>query len=248
MENKPTKILIGMPVPANWKIFFPAQMFCVKMQCRPNVSSIFIPGALAEKGRNVVVHDMMKTEPDVTHILFMDADTAPPGDAIDKLLAHDKDIVAGVTPIWTPKGGPMWNVMAYDSEKKNNCGFDPAPFLELPDELFRAHYVGGPAVLIKRRVFEKMEYPWFDYNSEIDAEPRRGDIHFSVKAKDLGFELWCDPTIRCQHQHDVELLGVFDSCVKQFFEFAAKKFQTFEELKKWMVKNELNTGDKKWQQ
>lgn len=215
------KIRIGVPVPGNWKFFFPTQMWCVSMSARRGIVCDFIPSSRMEKARNVTARDFLNDK-DATHVLFMDSDTNPPGDAINRLLSHNKDIVGGVTPIWRPDCGCAWNTMAYDSSLPNDCTFKPIKYFYLPKELFRAHYIGGPCVLVKRKVFEALDYPFFEACATPGNDNRRGDLSFNVKAKKAGFEIWCDPTIKCQHQHDVELLGVFDSMAEQAREFFAE--------------------------
>ena len=216
-EKKP-RVRIGVPVPGNWKIFFPTQMWCITNSARKGIVCDFIPSSRVEKARNITARDSLDDKK-ATHVLLMDADTNPPGDAIDRLLAHDKDIVGGVTPIWRPDCGCAWNTMPYDLSIPNDCVFKPITYFYLPKKLFRAHYIGGPCVLVKRKVFEALEYPFFDACATPGNDNRRGDLSFNVKAKNAGFEIWCDPTIQCQHQHDVELKSVFDSMAEQAREY-----------------------------
>ena len=59
-------------------------------------------------------------------------------------------------------------------------------------------------VLIKKGVFEKIEYPWFgpiimglDFCGE--------DVAFQVRAKDAGFESYVDTSIVVGHEKEVVL-------------------------------------------
>lgn len=55
-----------------------------------------------DRARNQVVEFFLKHE-QFTHLLFIDSDTIPPIDAPYRLLAHQADIVTGLTPILTYK-------------------------------------------------------------------------------------------------------------------------------------------------
>jgi len=70
---------------------------------------------------------------------------------------------------------------------------------------FTVDYTGFGWVMIKNGVFEKMEYPWFAPKMQVfesgDVQDMCGeDVSFCLDAKDLGFEIWCDPRIRVGHE------------------------------------------------
>ena len=48
--------------------------------------------------------------------------------------------------------------------------------------------------LIKVDVFKKIEMPWFVTTGQLTQ-----DSFFSQKARDAGYTLWCDTSIRCDH-------------------------------------------------
>ena len=70
---------------------------------------------------------------------------------------------------------------------------------------FTVDYTGFGWVMIKHGVFENMEYPWFAPKMQIfesgEVQDMCGeDVSFCLDAKDMGFEIWCDPRIRVGHE------------------------------------------------
>lgn len=59
---------------------------------------------------------------------------------------------------------------------------------------------GFGCVLVKKEIFEKIGYPQFKYHSAIDHNNTISeDTDFCMKAIEKGFELWADPSIKCEH-------------------------------------------------
>jgi len=199
-------IMIGTPTPANSKADVKLISQVERWVNRPDAFSYWKPSPFAAHGRNQIIRFAMLKVPEVSHILFFDADTIPPPDTLDLLLAHDKDIVTGVQPLFlASKGGIVWNVMPY-SGKKRETTFNPIVYGDLPTEPFRISNCGFGVVLVKRRVFEKMEWPWFKdiftrHNWAIGQ-----DVYFLAKAQECGFEVWADPDVQCGHNKTLNLL------------------------------------------
>lgn len=78
---------------------------------------------------------------------------------------------------------------------------------------FKAHAAGFGCVLAHRSVFEMMDRPWFKFIKGVCSE----DFYFFVNAKDLGIDLWADPTIKLWHLGDSPMIGQ-----DQFYTNAAK--------------------------
>lgn len=84
--------------------------------------------------------------------------------------------------------------------------------------VFRAHQkigpfplkvdsVGSAAIMIQRRVFEKVDYPWFRFLYRPSGEILLTEDHyFCWKAQEYGFEVWADPKLFCSHYKMVDLL------------------------------------------
>lgn len=142
---------------------------------------------------------------DFTHLFFCDDDTVPPYDAIEKLLALDKPIATGITPILraTAEGkSQIYNAFIAQKIVKNAKGIDVSQFEAIDHEggIQKVISCGGSCLLIRRDVFEKMEAPWFLFHWNADYTGYIGeDLFFCNKAMELGIEIWCDPSVRCKH-------------------------------------------------
>ena len=70
---------------------------------------------------------------------------------------------------------------------------------------FTVDYTGFGWVLIKKGVFENLEYPWFAPKMQVfesgNVQDMCGeDVSFCLDAKEAGYEIWCDPRIRVGHE------------------------------------------------
>ena len=70
---------------------------------------------------------------------------------------------------------------------------------------FTVDYTGFGWVLIKKGVFEELEYPWFAPKMQVfesgGVQDMCGeDVSFCLDAKEQGDEIWCDPRIRVGHE------------------------------------------------
>lgn len=180
-----------------------------------------------EYARNAMIMETF-AEDGVTHIFTLDADIVPPQDTILRLLAHDRDIVAGVYPLFVG-GKKCWSFSVFrsadidkkirtleDIEKYKVITSQPLnPYGKLPQKTFKANAISGSTVLIKKKVFDSLYPLWYKTLMAGDfPQPIMGhDFFFSNKAREAGFELWVDPTIQCKHYNTVELKSVFNAGV-----------------------------------
>ncbi len=135
----------------------------------------------ADRARNKLVEDALELEP--THIFFLDDDTLPPPDAIDRLLSCKKRIVSG---LYFGRHDPK-----------------PIAFERLSDGrytsivrngLFKADAVGLGCLLVEADVFRAMPLPWFSLSHDKDE-----GIYWCEKVRDMGAEIWVDSTVVCGH-------------------------------------------------
>ena len=121
-----------------------------------------------------------------THLMFIDSDISFPSDGIERLLAHDKDIVGGY----------------YNTRRGNN----PIKHLEdgqiiskpNPSTLFKCHILPTGFMLIRLEALEKIARPFFQVITH-EKGTIGEDVVFCKKASDAGIEVWCDPTIPLGH-------------------------------------------------
>jgi len=147
----------------------------------------------AVSNRNDIVKSVLAG--DFTHLFFMDSDMQFPEATLSRLLAHDKDVVGGFYSI---KIEPYHSTVFIEDHENGVPWrtYNPAP----GETLRQVAGIGTGCLLIKRKVLEAMKWPWFYYRPvEEEQKFTTEDVAFCEDARKLGFEVWCDFTIRCGH-------------------------------------------------
>ena len=149
-------------------------------------------GSILHYGREQIVK--MAIEHKCTHLLFVDSDMSFGGDAVNRLIARNKDIV-GVH--YNRKGSPPTTTVNMEADKK-------ARLKEIaPDGFTTCDTVATGFVLINLDVFKKIDHPWFFFESDKEGELTRGeDYWFCDKARKAGYDIWVDLTIPVKHIGD----------------------------------------------
>lgn len=160
--------------------------------------SFFFPtfGFNTAESRNWIAAQAIKN--DCTHIWFSDDDMAYPPDALKRLLAHGKDIVGAA---YSVRQVPKAYVIEYAESVRSDEELDKQT------ELFKCNALGGGMLLIKTEVFEKVPQPHFGYKwTPEGAVKMSNDWFFCEKARQAGFEIWCDPLLTQEVKHIGEWL------------------------------------------
>lgn len=155
-----------------------------------NVEIMHVYGSQIPKARNDIVKDM-KGE----WLVFIDSDMTFPSDSVQKLIEkakrEDVDIVGAPCFRKVPSYEPCWffKVPGEDNYYRK---------FEWGNEMFEVDSMGMAFCLIKKKVFEKMaeksDLPLFQYTDELSE-----DLLFCQKAKELGFKIWIDPSLKIGH-------------------------------------------------
>ena len=150
------------------------------------------------KARNVCHREFLKDSYD--YLLFLDDDTIPPVDVIDRLLKANKDMIsATVQTLFSDKGVPKLIPVAYRWNED-----DPE------DKGYKAYWGSGveevdvttcACTLIKRKVLKVVGRGAFTnwHKDEWCIEGKSGDFCFSEKVRADGFRIWNDYGILCDH-------------------------------------------------
>jgi len=216
MQPNTNHVFVATPIGKNGLLHIGTASFCASVVCRPDVTWGFTMTHTAEMSRNVLIERRLKEDDGVTsHILFLDSDVIPPPDALDRMLAHNEDIVTCATPIFF-EDSLMWNV------GDPTEGVDRWFYLTdtLPDKPFYTKKCGGGAMLVKRRVFESIGWPFYktEYKPlENDNKVIKTgeDIWFCNRAVECGYKILCDPSLMCHHYNMVDLLSIYNTVVCQ---------------------------------
>ena len=131
------------------------------------------------------------------YLFSLDSDIVLPKDTLTKMLAADKDIISGLYIQRIPN---THTLEVYMDTPNGGC-------TNIPYELIKDRGVveiaacGMGAALIKSEVFRKMEYPHFFYKEALTMRDTVSeDVYFCKKARNSGFTVWADASIKCDHK------------------------------------------------
>ena len=134
-----------------------------------------------------------------THMLCLDSDMEIPVGAVERLLAHDLDIVAGLYYSRHTEHYPF--IWGEDPERGR---FFVAEWPE--GALVQCDLTGSGILLIKREVFEAFGPPWWLLE---EGDAGGTDIAFLRRTRKAGFDLFVDTSIVCGH-YGVSRIGPED--------------------------------------
>jgi len=164
--------------------------------------------SLITRGRNTIL-SVFKNSPELTHLLFLDADMGVPKDMLYRLLQHDKDVIGVPVPL---KG--------FDA--KNNPVFNVGEILGEEGSLLKTSKVGTAILLFSRKVVDDLCEGADQYTSTgptrrgddtainpmmydvfqvgvVDGDYLSEDFWVCHKLIDLGYDLWLDHNISVKH-------------------------------------------------
>jgi len=210
-KEKGSFIVIGIPIGINMQADVRLQLWASAMCQRDNIVVKYEASRFAQEGMNKIIHYFLNYIKPATHLFLLNCDEYPlehPNECIDMMLALDKDIVVGAVPIIYQD--ICWKCNHW-KEGKANEPFVPLPYDRLPKEPFRTFDAGGP-FLIKRKVLEEMEWPYFFniWTKDTSEFVMSDDLFFSRKALEHNFEIWCEPRAVWEHFKHVGLKRVAD--------------------------------------
>lgn len=143
------------------------------------------------------------------YIMWIDSDIVFTPQQFARLLQHDKDIISG---LYLMEGGQLYaTVKDWDEEFFLKHGYfqflSPRDIQEKSD-LIKVAYTGMGFMLVKKGVYEKLEYPWFRpvekrIGSMVDFTME--DVGFCLRICDLGYKVFVDPGVRVGHEKIIVL-------------------------------------------
>lgn len=118
-------------------------------------------------------------------LLVIEHDIVPPSDALLKLGRWDLQIVSGLYRLQGGALAAFW----WDERHK---ALESVPE-DLQDPLVQVYAVGFGCLFVKRKVLEKIMF----------KDPLKtkvgSDVQFCRDAQSLGFKVWCDTSVWCEH-------------------------------------------------
>ena len=136
-----------------------------------------------------------------SHVRFIDSDMTFPQDMVQRLLAHDKDIVATNCARRRMPTGPTAQRTLPDGSRELIYTMPESTGLE------EVESIGMGVMLIKRKVFESLTEPWFETPWRTDKRGYIGeDVFFCRKAAAAGFKIYIDHDVSKEIGH----IGTFE--------------------------------------
>lgn len=150
--------------------------------------------------RNKAVYQAAQMDAD--YLMFIDSDMEFPADGIDHLLSLEMDIVGGLY-FSRNSDFPIPIIL----EIKNNTTHK---YIKYPQDtdLFEVDAVGTGFMLIDMDVFKKIDPPYFYHTTPKEFKLNEHsfpdneigeDVAFCLKAKEAGFKIMCDSSIKLGH-------------------------------------------------
>ena len=194
-------IIVGMPLPPDYKADARIVALLEKWNNGDTVETYYTPTAFPTLGRDQIVSYAKYRVPSPTHILFVDSDVLPRSSTLERLLKADKDIITGVYPA-TTKSGLAWSVSKGDGLIEVG---------QLPHDPFKVEYCGFGVVLVKFKVFEKLQWPYWKNEFKPGGIVKGEDVYFCDKAREAGYDIWCDPKVKCNHIRIANLMSIVNN-------------------------------------
>lgn len=196
MKNEKTKIMIGIPYydgiepPVLTAVYAMAEVHdlaIVRMKARPH-----------DYARNQLIRIFLGY-PELSHLFFIDSDTTPPPDSLEKLVAMNAPVASGVYHIPT-ETGLKWAVL-----NRIDGNYKMLPEKQLPAAPFIADAAGAGCLLVRRNVLEEVPWPWFRWIERKDGTQLSEDVYFCKKLNRRNIRIAIDPSVRCIHHKKIGL-------------------------------------------
>ncbi len=187
--RRPVAVMLGTPSPGFWEA--PMAVDAISASVWAVAHGIYVEargaeGAYTETNRNNIVRAMLNYGNPIDAIMWIDADMRFPNDTIERLWSHGKAIV-GAT--YRERQEPYRYLGKLDDDRAEG--------------LVRADLLPGGMIMVRAEVYRKLPPPWY----KLDEDGMRDDYYFSQKAREAGFEIWCDMqlTRKVRHRGDQEV-------------------------------------------
>lgn len=187
----------------------------IAVPCMDQVSALFAQSlAMLNKTENTIVgfqissliytarNDFAKTaiSQNADAMLFLDSDVTFAPDTLAKMEQHIKDGKDIVTGLYFKRRKPfspvLYEKLDYNWDT-NECSWEDLPDIPESKELFEVAGAGMGCCMISKTVLLDvlLNYQtWFSPMGNVGE-----DLAFSIRARELGYKIWCDPTISLGH-------------------------------------------------
>jgi glycosyltransferase involved in cell wall biosynthesis len=151
---------------------------------------------------------------DYDYIMWIDSDIVFTPDQLFKLIDDDKDIVSGLYKM--QNNTHYATVEEWNDDfflKHGSYEFLTPEIVSKKKDLFPVAYTGFGWMLMKKGVFESLEYPWFqptwkeyEHNGKQIREFTMEDVAFCDLIQQKGYQIFIDPEIVVGHEKMMVLI------------------------------------------
>jgi len=145
---------------------------------------------------------------DYDYIMWIDSDIVFTPDQFFRLIDNDKEIVSGLYKMHD--NYHYATVENWDDNyflKHGSYEFLNQDSIKKKKGLFPVAYTGFGWILMKKGVFESLEYPWFqpvwkeyEYEGNKIREFTMEDVSFCDMIRKKGYDIWIDPEVIVGHE------------------------------------------------
>ena len=186
------RTLIAIPCMDHIDVDFAQSL--VQIQAVGEAQIAFLPGSLVYVAREKLAEVAINMKAD--YVLWLDSDMIFNPSILADLMADNKDFVSGLCfRRRTPFTPVIYSKIRYGIEPDD---YESEEYLDYPmNSLFEVDACGFGGVLMKTEVIKAVQE-----NFGRTFEPMRGfgeDISFCIRAKQLGYKIWCDSRVKMGH-------------------------------------------------
>lgn len=217
MAEKP-RVAICVPSYGQWTIAFRSSFIAFIVTCakNPDYNICYIESnrTYRHMAREQLCDGALELDPQPDYLFFVDSDSALPLNAIERLMAHDKDIVSGLyhhrSYPYTPVAY-QWTQNPIKPEQNTGDLICPLSH-KMGKELIKVGAVGFGCILIKTEALKRIPRPLFLVGQEREMFLGE-DVFFARQAFKAGVEIWLDPTVVVGHITDETLIVVPENAI-----------------------------------
>lgn len=137
------------------------------------------------------------------YVLMVDNDTVLPKDALINLLEGGEDVVVGYYAHRTGDNvfdgrTNMCKLGEYNYTNQYK-GSELKDLLKQGQTRVQIHGGGLGCALIKVGLFNRLEYPYFNWVNYESGYVLSEDLYFAERCKDANVAMWCDTRVECGH-------------------------------------------------
>ena len=220
----------GLPLRTQWD--YMRMMYCFGRRYPEYDFSLLVKEKSEQfRARNAIVQTARVIGAD--YLLFLDDDHVfdykdlPDHSAYDflkKLLSVDKDIVGA---LYYHRGGEYQPVLMCQEGAKYRFLRDD----EITGNPQPVDVQGGGVMLIKTKIFDKLEEPFFEPEMQTGQVGLGTDVQLCRKAAAAGFEIWCHTGVVVGHVRNTEDIVVPENRKHLYLD----RMQGNEQIQEWMA-------------